>query len=246
MRSFLAKCTVLALLAAGFAFTGDAGRFLARGRGVLEATTVPRNPLAEDAPAPAQAPAPAATPAQAPSAPARAQAPSAPAHAQAPSAPADDPPRVEGPPASPRPPDDAPVGQGHASRIPADGPDSVSIRTLAAGDRIVVWIRRGADRGGVEAVTFDVVDPAGGDAIETRGGADEARQASLAPRRRVRIAGSVAEGFFGAGAAGAADGTIRRRRSVAITPIDTRGAAEGPAAPERLGPVVAIEVVRRP
>lgn len=232
MRSFLAKCTVLALLAGGFAFTGDAGRFLARGRGVLESTTVPRSPLAEDAPGPAQAPAPAVTPAPAPSAP-------------APSAPADDPPRGERPPASPRPPDDAPVGQGQASRIPADGPDSVSVGTLAAGDRIVVWIRRGADRGGVEAVTFDVVDPAGHDVIETRGGTDEPHLATHAPRRRVRIAGSVSEGLFGTAATGA-DGTIHRRRSFAVTPIEQRGRVQGPAAPERIGPVVALEVVRRP
>jgi len=232
MRSFLAKCTVLALLAGGFAFTGDAGRFLARGRGVLESTTVPRSPLAEDAPGPAQPPAAAATPAPAPSAPAS-------------SAPADAPPRVEGPPASPRPPDDAPVGQGHASRIPADGPDSVSIGTLAAGDRIVVWIRRGADRGGVEAVTFDVVDPAGHDVIETRGGTDDPHGAPHAPRRRVRIAGSVSEGLFGTGGTNA-DGSIHRRRSFAVTPIEQRGAAQGPAAPERIGPVVALEVVRRP
>lgn len=230
MRSLFAKCTVLALLAGGFAFTGDAGRFLARGRGVLEATTVPRSPLPDDAPQAAAAPS--SAPAGSSPAPA-AQAPAAPAQA--------------GAPAQAAAPDDAPVGQGRTSRIPADGPDAVTIASLAAGDRIVVWIRRGADRAGVEAVTFDLVDPTGGDAIETRGGTDEPQRASHAPRRRVRIAGSIPEGLFSAGPKAAADGRIQRRRSIAVTPIDQRGTPAQPVpAPEKLGPVMAIEVVRGP
>ena len=49
MRTVLAKCCVLALIAGGFALTGDAGRVFARGRRVLESTTLPSH--AADLPA---------------------------------------------------------------------------------------------------------------------------------------------------------------------------------------------------
>ena len=65
MRTLLAKCCVLALIAGGFAFTGDAGRVFARGRRVLESTTLPRHAAdlpADSAAEPTAAAAVAATP----------------------------------------------------------------------------------------------------------------------------------------------------------------------------------------
>jgi hypothetical protein len=45
MRTFLARCTMLGLLVGGFALTGDAGWILAKGRSLLNATTV--SPVAD-------------------------------------------------------------------------------------------------------------------------------------------------------------------------------------------------------
>lgn len=65
MRILSAKCCVLALIAGGFAITGDAARVFARGRRVLESTTLPSH--AADSPAePTAAAAVAAAPPTAP------------------------------------------------------------------------------------------------------------------------------------------------------------------------------------
>jgi len=244
MRSFIAKCAILGLLVAGFAFTGDAGRFLARGKGVLEATTVPR----ADADAQPQPPftAPASHPAAAEQAlpPATPRAPASPSGTRAEASPSGT--RAEASPSgtrAPPPPADAPVAGGPTGKLPLEGPSSVVLADLAAGDRVVVWVRRRGDRAAFDTLAYEMIDPAGGDAIEVRGAAHDAGQASHAPRRRVRITGSVPESRFRTASSAVADGRVVCRRALAIAPIGTSG--RDTAAPaETIGPVVAIEVVR--
>jgi len=257
MRSFIAKCAILGLLVAGFAFTGDAGRFLARGKGVLEATTVPRAdadaqpqpPFTAPATAPASHPAaaeqalPPATP-RGEASPSGTHAEASPSGTRAEASPSGT--RAEASPSgtrAPSPPADAPVAGGPTGKLPLEGPSSVVLADLAAGDRVVVWVRRRGDRAAFDTLAYEMIDPAGGDAIEVRGAAHDAGQASHAPRRRVRITGSVPESRFRTASSAVADGRVVCRRALAIAPIGTSG--RDTAAPaETIGPVVAIEVVR--
>lgn len=55
MRTFLARCSTLGVLAGGFMLTGDAGWVIARGTSLLNATNIPASPSGE---APTQPPAP--------------------------------------------------------------------------------------------------------------------------------------------------------------------------------------------
>lgn len=249
MQNFLAKCAILAFLAGGFAFTGDATRIVRRGRGILDATTIPDTAAGAGAAAPATAPAsaplaPATAPTGAangdisPSPPAR----SAVATDDAASSPESFGPATAaetGPRTSPRP-SDAPVGAPIETTIPAGGPGAVTLGGLAPGDRVILWIGRASGRGRATMVAFDLVDPLTGDAIEMRHASGEEHQATLAPFRRVRITGSVGAGFLGA--VQVDRGRIECRKSLCLAPLDGTAADAG-RRQETTGPVVAITIV---
>jgi hypothetical protein len=117
MRTFFARCGMLGVLASGFMLTGDAGRVIARGTSLLNATNLPTT---------ASEPSAATPPAEAVA--------SAGAWTTAPVGPASMPPPVEtivhptlaAPPVPP----------------PADGGlAAIDLRLLRAGDRLLVWVR---------------------------------------------------------------------------------------------------------
>lgn len=140
MRTFLARCSTLGVLAGGFMLTGDAGWLIARGTTLLNATSLPTPPAEQ--PASAEAPETAGPAAPWTATPATPTAPTA--------APA--PPAVE-----------AIVNPTLATPTmppPADGGlTAIDLRLLRAGDRVVVWV------GGMPAM-YDIVDPAAGEAIQ--------------------------------------------------------------------------------
>jgi hypothetical protein len=225
MQSFLARCVALALIAGGFALTGDVARLVDRGRRVIEGrstrSAAPTRAAAADAPEPpAPPPASAAPGGQSPAGSAAAE-PATVAEA-APSAP-----RPRNPAA------DAPVGRRVAvPAAPADGPATVDPRSLAVGDRVLVWLRpesRGA-RGG-DMVALDVIEPGSAEALLHRHAAlaFADRSAVQAAPRRVVIGDSTG-------------GSIARGARLRLTPVhglNGRGTAED------LGTVAAIDVVRQ-
>ena len=250
MRTFLAKCAVLALIAGGFAFTGDAGRLVARGKGVIEATTVPSDVAAEAAPLPTLPGPPPVAPSPSP-----AGAPPLPG-AVSPGMMASDPPVTEAgvgghssvDPSAPSravPPADAPVGTPIAtSPPPADAPTSVDISRLTSGERVVIWIGRHDARTRLagRTIAFDVVDPASGECLEVRHPSGVDNAALHAPCRRVRIIGSVAVGFFGTSGQVSA-GKIVTKQSLQISPVAFDGATPA-AGIETIGPILALTVAR--
>lgn len=116
MRTFLARCSTLGVLAGGFMLTGDAGWVIARGTNLLNATSLPTP--ATDTPVTdpvTDAPAPAAWPA----------APQTPAVAVSPAVETFVHPTLAAPTVPP----------------PADGGlTAIDLRLLRAGDRVVVWV----------------------------------------------------------------------------------------------------------
>ena len=247
MQNFLARCAVLALLAGGFAFTGDVTRLLTRGRGILHATTIP-HAAPRSAPEARPEPEPVTSPQEEAGSAASADllAPLPPAPPAPPAGPAEGAANEQepvSPPAAERP-VDAPVGAPVPTTVPAGGPETVTIAALAPGDRVVVWIGRASGRARAAAIAFDIVDPATGDAIEVRHASATDDAATLAPHRRVTLVGSVGGGWLGRASVTA--GRIGRGQSLRIEPRGP-GAAEDRGAPqETIGPVVAIDVVRSP
>lgn len=65
---------------------------------------------------------------------------------------------------------DAPVGRAVAVPAqPASGPDSIDLRQVTAGSRLLIWIRRpGASARSVDLVALDIIDPISGEALEHR------------------------------------------------------------------------------
>ena len=267
MRTLLAKCCVLALIAGGFAFTGDAGRVFARGRRVLESTTLPRHTAdlpADSAAEPTAAAAVAATP---PTTPPPDHTPASDAPPE-PRVPATDPvgsesaeaePAAEAPASStPRalaPPADAPIGAPRAGMaLPSSSPESIDLATLSPGDRIVVWVgRRGSrkETAGSMTIALDVIDPKSAEVLEQRHAGGGEQGASHAPLRRIRILGSATESFLGGVTPTGPSGRISRRQSLRIVPIDRTPArqdanASQPEPPpvETIGPVQAMAVTR--
>ena len=264
MRTVLAKCCVLALIAGGFAFTGDAGRVFARGRRVLESTTLPSHaadsaahPTAAAAPlsaTPPTTPPPDHTPASdalpEPRVPAADPVGSESAEAERPAeAPAPATPRALAPPA------DAPIGAPRAGMaLPASSPESIDLATLSPGDRIVVWVgRRGSrkETAGSMTIALDVIDPKSAEVLEQRHAGGGEQGASHAPLRRIRILGSATESFLGGVTPTGPSGRISRRQSLRIVPIDRTparqdaNASQPEQAPvETIGPVQAMAVTR--
>lgn len=240
MRSFLAKCAAVGIVAGGFTLTGDVGRLAAEGRRLIDATGVP----ADRSPG-KQAAAP--TPDGAAAAPARASSPATPA--LTPAAAAATPARPTDPPAAagtrnpgtthPRQvwrlpgdaPADAPVGGGRVTTpLPASGGvRSVDMSRLASGTRILVWVSRshaaGSGHGGPDVIALDVIDPKKGESLEHRHPATGAagRGPIHAAPRRVRVSSA----------------SLSRGQPLRLAPL--RG-VHGPGPEEEIGRVEAIEV----
>ncbi len=260
MRTLLAKCCVLAFIAAGFAFTGDAGRVFARGRRVLESTTLPRQAAdapTEPAPAAAAAPTSATTPDHEPSSDAPSE-PRAPAAEPVESQPAASVPPAETAAQTPQrasaPPADAPIGTLSAGLArPTSSPESIDLATLSPGDRIVVWVGRRGSPGtaGSTTIAFDVIDPQSAEVLEQRHAGGGEQGPSHAPFRRIRILGSATESFLGGVTPTGLAGRINRRQSLRIVTVDRSPTGQESSAGqleqrpvETIGPVQAMAVTR--
>jgi hypothetical protein len=156
MQSFLARCCLLAVLAAGFVCTGDAARLLRTAGRLMNSTHVPGITRATGA----RGDVARGDSAEAPVAPVTSAAGSPPPAAGGglplPLDPS--PPSATGP--------DAPVSR-PIGPPPADGPASIRVADLAPGARVLVWIGHGSRRDPlrpVEVIALDVIDPV------TRGG----------------------------------------------------------------------------
>lgn len=159
MQSFLAKCAAVGIVAGGFTLTGDVGRLAERGQRLLDARTVPSE-------SPAEPP----TVAEVAQVTAGESAPTAaPATAVVAAQPAGAPPELLKPHIVLL---DAPQGRTVAvPSPPAQGPDSIDLRQLAAGNRVLVWVRRqgAVGRGrSMDLLRLDLIDPNRGEALEHR------------------------------------------------------------------------------
>jgi hypothetical protein len=184
MQSFLAKCAAVGIVAGGFTLTGDVARIAERGQRLLDARTVPSDTPAKPS---TVADVDSATGSES-------------AH---PAEPADS---VTAPVAAPEPaaatPEvlkprnplfDAPLGRAVAVPAPpAQGPDSIDLRQLPAGSRVLVWVKRqgAAGRGrSMELLRLDLIDPNTGEALEHRHAdmthGSESTTVHAAPRRIV-------------------------------------------------------------
>ena len=170
MQSFLVKCAALGIVAGGFTLTGDVGRLADRGRRLLDARTVPSETPADQATDADEATiqanaAPQATPAPAP---------------------------ARTPPSVPLL-LDAPIGRAVAvPPPPAKGPDSIDLRQVPAGSRVLVWVRRPGSTSrsrSTDLIALDLIDPNSGEALEHRHAAmthgSEGTTVHAAPRRVV-------------------------------------------------------------
>ncbi len=230
MQSFLAKCAALGIVAGGFTLTGDVGRLAERGQRLLDARTVPSEAPSEpvtnglDATRQTEAPQPApAVASQSAGQPPPATAPASPS--PAPTRPLPSVPLL-----------DAPVGRTVAiPPPPTNGPDSVDLRQLPAGSRMLVWVRRPGSTGrsrSADLIALDLIDPNTGEALEHRHAAmthgSEGTTVYAAPRRVVitrDAANRIAKG-----------GTLR------ITPLH---GVIGLGNEEAIGTVLAVEVQGR-
>lgn len=230
MQSFLAKCAALGIVAGGFTLTGDVGRLAERGQRLLDARTVPSEAPSEpvtnglDATRQTEAPQPApAVASQSAGQPPPATAPASPS--PAPTRPLPSVPLL-----------DAPVGRTVAiPPPPTNGPDSVDLRQLPAGSRMLVWVRRPGSTGrsrSADLIALDLIDPNTGEALEHRHAAmthgSEGTTVYAAPRRVV-ITRDAANRI-------AKDGTLR------ITPLH---GVIGLGNEEAIGTVLAVEVQGR-
>ncbi|RLS32140.1 MAG: hypothetical protein DWH79_08490 [Planctomycetota bacterium] len=245
MQTFLAKCCVLAVIAAGFACTGDAARLFSHGRRLLEATTVPQMSQFGDA-APAAAAAAAADSPQAFEIPQTFHPDASPlSAAPTPASPATEP-TEQNPPSPPhQAPADAPIGTPIITVLPpANGPATLLLENLLPGERLVVWIgvRDGRRASKPTTIAFDIVDGATGEAIEQRHASGDGLSTAHAPGRRVRIVGTVTASGFSLSKPQAAAGQVVRGGLLQIAPIDTLSGTPGPA--EAVGQIQAMTVLR--
>jgi hypothetical protein len=200
MSNFLARCAAIGLVGGGFAATGDLGWLAARGMRLMNARTIP----AEEKLIAAEAPVSAAD---------------QPSLAPEPAGPPPEPDPFRGPPAA-RPaipaPDPSP---------PSNGPERLDLATLHPGERVTFWIGR-PTTARQAWITFDLVDPAAGEALMSTPG--------MAARRvKIRPAG------------GRTGNTVAKGASVVVMPAGpTRHAAAGGQA-TTFGPITAIAVGRR-
>jgi hypothetical protein len=224
MQTFLAKCAALAVLLGGFFATGDVAKLAEQGRKLLNATTVPEASLAKALP-----PEPAAAaPYQ--------------AAASAPPQPAPPPMQPEGqsavaamptaPEPAPTPPPRAPLGHRITRPAPpANSPLALELRSLRAGDRLLVWIGRSPSTTAV--IAYDIVDPAAGEALEHRHLFEDEDAAVHAVPRRVQIAGDSMR-----------SGWITRGGMLRLLPAGIVHSAGAAQQAEMLGPLQAMQVQR--
>jgi hypothetical protein len=213
MQSFLAKCAALGIVAGGFTLTGDVGRLADRGRRLLDARTVPSETPADQATGADEA---------------KIQANAAPQAAPAP-APARTPPSV---PLLL----DAPIGRAVAiPPPPAKGPDSIDLRQVPAGSRVLVWVRRPGSTGrsrSTDLIALDLIDPNTGEALEHRHAAmthgSEGTTVHAAPRRVVITRDAMNK--------------IAKGAMLRIAPLH---GVNGLGSEEAIGTVLAVEVQSR-
>jgi hypothetical protein len=226
MSSLLSRVAAIGIVAGGFALTGDLGRLASRGMRVLNASDVPAPRSAEPAPV-EQAAAPTLTAVPEAATPTPLAAPS-------------DSPSGGGPGEAARPAAAAPLIRAADLRPPAGGPEEVSLSSLSAGSRVVIWlaVRRGAGPQAFRCLVLDLVDPAAAEALLYEAvsfTADGRPAAAASAPRRIRLAGE------------AATATIRREAFLAYRSLGTAAvphATEASTPTESLGPIVALDVTR--
>ena len=223
MTNLFAKFATLGIIAAGFTFTGDLGWLAQRGMDVIQAADV-----AADRPAEPQALAPSQLPAAptelAPPRPAVAPQPAvvvplSPANAQ---------------PADVQPPGNLPAAEepaiaATAMQPPTAGPATVSWASLAAGDRLVLWLGPATAR----CLVLDIVDPASGAAVAYEAAAisrDGRPLTAAGPPRRV-IVGRPPERVPGK--------RLERGGLVYVADVGIAATGEG----RWLGPITAIALI---
>jgi hypothetical protein len=234
MQSFLAKCAALGIVAGGFTLTGDVGRLADRGQRLLDARTVPSETPTHQATDDHDATA------QATAAPQAAPAPSAAAQPPVGVLAAAAPPAVSAPAPARTLPSvpllDAPVGRAVAiPPPPAKGPDSIDLRQVPAGSRVLVWVRRSGALGrsrSTDLIALDLIDPNTGEALEHRHAAmthgSEDTTVHAAPRRVVITRDATH--------------TIAKGSMLRITPLH---GVIGLGSEEAIGTVLAVEVQSR-
>jgi len=235
MQSFLAKCAALGIVAGGFTLTGDVGRLAERGQRLLDARTVPSETPAEPmteghaasaqasetpqaAAAPVMAPQPAGQLATTTTVPTAAPAP-APARAL-----------------TSVPLLDAPIGRAVAvPPPPAKGPDSIDLRHVPSGTRMLVWVKRSGSTGrsrSTDLIALDLIDPNTGEALEHRHAAmthgSEGTTVHAAPRRVVITRDAT--------------GRIAKGAMLRVTPLH---GVIGLGSEEAIGTVLALDVQTR-
>lgn len=219
--SILSRLTAVGLVAGGFALTGDLGRLADKGLKVLNARDVPAARAPDEVPLPPEPASPALTAVPEAATPTPVAAPAA-----------------EPSPPETRPAPAAPVVRSGDLRPPTGGPDEVSIRSLAAGSRVVIWlaVRRGSGSSAYRCLVLDVVDPAEAEALLYEAvtfAADGRPAAAASAPRRIRLADAPAAA------------TIRRGQFTAYEVLGTAAVTgHGHAATESIGPIVAIDVLR--
>ena len=212
MQSFLAKCAALGIVAGGFTLTGDVGRLADRGRQLLDARTVPSETPTDQTTGGHEA---------------TIQATAVP-HAAPTPAPARTLPSV--------PLLDAPMGRAVAvPPPPAKGPDSIDLRQVPAGSRVLVWVRRPGSTGrsrSTDLIALDLIDPNTGEALEHRHAAmthgSEGTTVHAAPRRVVITRDATNK--------------IAKEAMLRIAPLH---GVNGLGSEEAIGTVLALEVQSR-
>ena len=225
MQSFFAKFAAVGIVAGGFTLTGDAWRLMERGQRLLDARTVPSE-------APAESLTVAETVPVAASESVRAAVPPT-------SAPVSNGSSAAAAPAVLTPQNtllNPPLGRTVAVPVPpAQGPDSIDLRALTPGSRVLVWVQRqgAVGRGrSMDLLALDIIDPNTGEALEHRHAdmshGSEPTTVHAAPRRVVIALGTR--------------GQLAKNSMLRLAPLH---GVNGLGAEETIGQLVAIDVQSR-